>query len=59
MCDRFSKRRQWLDDSDMVGSVVQRRKSPIAAEMTKQSKPNERAMEDFVIEAVSLVYMSR
>ena len=65
-CDRFDKRHRWLDDSDMAGSVVHRRKAPIATEMTKQSEPTERAMENSAIEelarkfeAVSLANMSR
>ena len=65
-CDRFDKRRRWLDDSDMAGTVVQRRKAPIATELTKQSEPTERAMENSAIEelarkfeAVSLANMSR
>ena len=50
----------------MAGPVVQRRKAPIATEMTKQSEPTERAMENSAIEelarkfeAVSLANMSR
>ena len=64
-CDRFDKRHRWLDDSDMAGSVVHRRKAPIATEMTKQSEPTERAMENSAIEelarkfkAVSVANMS-
>mgnify|MGYP000308878447 FL=1 len=50
----------------MVGRVVQRRKAPIATEMTKQSEPTKRVMENSVIEelprkleVVSLANMSR
>ena len=64
-CNRFDKRRRWLDDSDMAGPVVQRRKAPIETEMTKQSEPTERAMENSAIEelarkfkAVSVANMS-
>ena len=49
----------------MAGLVVQRRKAPIATEMTKQSEPTKRAMENSIIEelarkfeAVSLANMS-
>ena len=65
VCGRFDMRRRWLDDSDMVGPVVQRRKAPIANEMTKRSQPTERVMDNSVIEeltrkfeAVSLANMS-
>ena len=45
-CDRFDKRRRWLDDSDMEGPIVQGWKAPIATEMSKQSESTKRAMEE-------------
>ena len=45
-CDRFDKRRRWLDDSDMEGPIVQGWKAPIATEVSKQSESTKRAMEE-------------
>ena len=52
-CDQFDNRRRWLDDSDMAGPVVRRRKALIATEMTKQREPTARAMENSVIEELA------
>ena len=52
-CDRFNNWRRWLDDSDMAGPIVQRRKALIATEMAKQREPTERVMENSVIEELA------
>ena len=46
VCDRFDKRCRWLDDSDMVRSIVQRGKVSIATEMSKQWEVTERTMKN-------------
>ena len=53
VCSRLNKRRQWVDDTDLAGLSVEKMRQPNVAERPKQSNPDEKKIDDDIIEELA------
>ena len=52
-CNRLDKHRQWVDDTDLAGPSAEKTRQPKVADPPKQSKPEEKKIDDDIIEELA------